>query len=335
VPHCPREAFSRTHQRSIDRRVLVVDPALGELAVAHGVDEHALDLDAAERLACDDRAALGPAIVGDDATSRRCVRRVSSPSAARRHLPRVVARERVRAEPVQHDVVVIAVEHRREVAVAPCRGIALDHGTDLALARGRHAAGCGTPARQLYTPPVLRPADALVVERDELDRVELDDVEVGRQVEVARRDQRLALAVEERRVERLPAPEPVDQPCGSCGAGSIAGRIGKPTFWNARPIIDEQITSVVRPPPTSSAFRRRTAAGSAKREEVARQVEDVLHVVAQPSCATTSSRCGRGRSWSAARPADAEVHVGVLESGEAITPPSISASTIMCSASMP
>src|SRR5262247_870700 len=65
------------------------------------------------------------------------------------------------------------------------------------------------PRATLYTPPVLRPADALVVERDELDRVELDHVEVGRQVEVARRDQRLALAVEERRVERLPAAQPV------------------------------------------------------------------------------------------------------------------------------
>src|SRR5678816_1957924 len=66
------------------------------------------------------------------------------------------------------------------------------------------------PRGRLYTPPVLRPADALVVERDELDRVELDDVEVGREVEVARRDQRLALAVEDRGVVRLPAAEPVD-----------------------------------------------------------------------------------------------------------------------------
>src|SRR5262249_46223284 len=70
--------------------------------------------------------------------------------------------------------------------------------------------GVARPRRTLYAPPVLGPADALVVERDELDRVELDDVEVRREVEVARRDERLALAVEECRVERLPAPEPVD-----------------------------------------------------------------------------------------------------------------------------
>src|SRR5438094_262565 len=40
-------------------------------------------------------------------------------------------------------------------------------------------------------------------------------------------------------------------------AGVVAGRMGKPTFWNARAIRLEHITSVGNPLPKSSARRRK------------------------------------------------------------------------------
>src|SRR5262245_42335105 len=72
------------------------------------------------------------------------------------------------------------------------------------------AAGGWNGRRGPSIPPrVSRPADAPIVEIHELDGVELHDVEVRREVEIARRDERLALAVEEHGIVGFPAADPV------------------------------------------------------------------------------------------------------------------------------
>ena len=79
----------------------------------------------------------------------------------------------------------------------------------------------------------LRPADAAVVEVALRDAGELDDVEVGRQVEVARRDERAGLAVEDVRIRlraaagRASAAGPARRAPASRRAGSGSPRAGR------------------------------------------------------------------------------------------------------------
>src|SRR3989442_408239 len=62
---------------------------------------------------------------------------------------------------------------------------------------------------------------------------------------------------------------------GAAADGVVAGRIGKPTFWKARPMMLEQMTCVVRPLPNWSARRRkRRGIRLTGKQELVADVED-------------------------------------------------------------
>src|SRR2546428_14181289 len=69
---------------------------------------------------------------------------------------------------------------------------------------------------------------------------------------------------------------------GAVAAGVVAGRIGKPTFWKARPMMLEQMTCVVSPLPNWSARRRKRRGVPATREKVGGRARGVVHVVGRP-----------------------------------------------------
>jgi len=152
-----------------------------------------------------------------------------------------------------------------------------------------------------------------------LDRMELDDLEVGREVEVARRDDGGQLAPEDGRVRGGTPPEqPIEETPGWWGGRRRRGR-GQ----------DREADVLEGPPDDARAddLRReaapeleRAAAEAARdqahREEVARQVEDVLHVVAQPDlCDHLVQDALEILALEPDRAADAEVEAGILGEG--------------------
>src|SRR6266446_6646975 len=129
------------------------------------------------------------------------------------------------------------------------------------------------------------PPDATVVEVRRLDRVELDDLEVGREVEVARRDDGGQLAPEDGRVRwRRASEEAVDQ---APRRGRGRRRRGRGQDREADVLegaADDARADDLRreAAPELERAAAEAARDQAHREEVACQVEDVLHVVAEP-----------------------------------------------------
>jgi hypothetical protein len=120
--------------------VLVVDPALGKQPVAHGVHQHALDFGrsavALETLADQQRTALRPGHDVDDGEQFSIgAPRDLGQDAERGGLAPVVAGERVAAEIMQREVVMIAGGERRTVAGEPGARVAAD-GQSRAFNRG-------------------------------------------------------------------------------------------------------------------------------------------------------------------------------------------------------
>src|SRR3989442_5894783 len=93
-------------------------------------------------------------------------------------------------------------------------------------ARAAVSARSGAGPRAARGPRLaVLPPDATVVEVRRVDRVELDDLEVGREVEVARRDDGGQLAPEDGRVRwRRASEEAVDQAPRRGGRGPRRGR---------------------------------------------------------------------------------------------------------------
>ena len=107
----------------------------------------------------------------------------------------------------------------------------------------------------------LLPLQRPVVERGALARVELDDLEVGREVEVARHAERRMARPQQAapRAARRAGPGSAGAGargrCRACGARA-PGRIGNRTRPKASASSDEQIVSVSRPLPKCSASSR-------------------------------------------------------------------------------
>ena len=124
----------------------------------------------------------------------------------------------------------------------------------------RRLRGCGRRRR------LALPADAPVVEAAVRDHVELHDLEVRREVEVARASARSGGASGRgpcsrgsrgRRCGAAAAPARASPARRSRPRGRLGGRIGKRTRWKSWPTRLEQITSVGTPLPKWSAVRRK------------------------------------------------------------------------------
>src|SRR5205814_585147 len=144
-----------------------------------------------------------------------------------------------------------------------------------------------------------------------LDRIELDDLEVGGQVEIAWCDDRRQLPPEEGRVGRRgAAEETVDEPLPHRGHGAGRRRRQDREADVLEGPSDEARADDLGREPAAELERAavETARDEAQREEVAGQVEDVLHVVLEAELGQHLVEDARQilateRRW----PADAEV----------------------------